>query len=107
MGTRCTIYLSDSLNHKIIEYMKAKGISMKSTAIKKCLEQVLYDDERRKNIFEINEKLNRILYRQNLNKKLLEQLFVNFGFPENYIVDKDDVLKEFYKNQNKYMGRFD
>lgn len=107
MGTRCTIYLNDILDNKIKEYMKDKGISMKSTAIKQCLKLVLYDSEYKKNIFEINEKLNRILYRQNLNKKLLEQLFVNFGFPENYEVSKDKLLKEVYERNNSYKGRFD
>lgn len=55
-------------------------------------------------MYDISQKLNRILYRQNLNKKLLEQIFVNLGFPVNEIVENDTLLKQFYKNNNKYFG---
>ena len=69
MAIRCTIYLDDVLDKKIIQYMKQNEITMKSVAIKKCVEQFLTDDWMKQQTFEINEKLNRILYRQNINKE--------------------------------------
>ena len=107
MAIRCTIYLDDVLDKKIIQYMKQNEITMKSVAIKICVEQFLTDDWMKQQTFEINEKLNRILYRQNINKKVLEQLFVNFGFPVNYEVAKDKLLKEVYERNNSYKGRYD
>ena len=107
MARRCTIYLDNTVEKRLSEYMQKIGINTKSAAIKNCLEWTLFSDERDNSLFEINEKLNRILYRQNINKKVLEQLFVNFGFPVNYEVAKDKLLKEVYERNNSYKGRYD
>lgn len=107
MSGRYSIYLEDDLDDKLKKYMKEHKIKTKSVAIKECINKVLLTSEYNSYMFEISEKLNRILYRQNVNKNVLEQMFVNFGFPENYEIEKDELLKEIYQKRNKYIGRFD
>ena len=67
------------------------------------IEKGIKEEEKIELFYEISEKLNRILYRQNIDKKLLEQLFANMGFPINEDPNKDKLLKSFYeKNNNIY-----
>ena len=35
-------------------------------------------------------------------KNLLEQMYVNFGFPKNRDVRSNELLKEFYYKNNKF-----
>ncbi len=71
------------------------------------MHKVLFTSDYQDTLYEINQKLNRILYRQTLNKNVVEQLFANLGFSENYDIEKDEKLKEIYEKNNKYRGRFD
>ena len=87
--------------------MAEHKIQKKSEAIKNCIFKTIFNNEQQDSMYDISQKLNRILYRQNLNKKLLEQIFVNLGFPVNEIVENDTLLKQFYKNNNKYFGGID
>ena len=43
---------------------------------------------------------------ENIDRKLLEQLFSNMGFPINEKISDDTCLKEFYKTNDDYSGRF-
>lgn len=106
MGRYC-IYLDENLEKKLDTYMKKNNYAKRSVAIKDCITKVILDEERQSLMFEINDKLNRILYRQNLNKIVQEQMFANFGFPLNYDVKEDKLLKEIYVKNDKYTGRFD
>ena len=81
-----TIYLNESIEENLKKYMSANNMKIEL-------------------FYEISEKLNRILYRQNLNKKLLEQLFTNMGFPINEDPDKDKLLKKFYEKNNFYRAK--
>lgn len=87
--------------------MKNNDFKTKSSAIRDCMNKVLITDGYQNNIYDINQKLNRILYRQHINREILKQLFVNFGFPKNYDIDNDEILKEIIEKNNKYIGRFD
>ena len=53
-----------------------------------------------KHMFEINDKLNRVIYKNNINNKLTEQIFCNLGFLKNVDVKKDNCLKDFYSENN-------
>lgn len=97
-----TIYLNENLEKSLEKYMKAKGIKQLSRIIKIMIEKGIKEEEKIELFYEISEKLNRILYRQNLNKKLLEQLFTNMGFPINEDPSKDKLLKSFYEKNNYY-----
>jgi len=104
---KCCVYIDKILESKLELYMDEKNIKTKSGAIRDCVERVINRNEFQDSIYEINQKLNSILYRQSQNKKVLEQLFANFGFGSNESVVDDEMLKEVYQRINKYAGRFD
>jgi len=106
MGKYC-VYINDDLDNKLETYMKNNDYKTKSSAIRDCLHKVLFTSDYQDTLYEINQKLNRILYRQTLNKNIIEQLFVNLGFPENYDIEKDEMLKKVHEKNNRYRGRFD
>lgn len=106
MGKYC-VYINDELEQKLEEYMKNNNFKTKSSAIRECMNKILFSIGYQKSLEDINQKINRILYRQTLNKNILNQLFANFGFSVNYDVDKDEMLKKVYEKNNKYIGRFD
>ena len=86
--------------------MKENNIKLKSVAIKRCIEIATNKDVDRSFLLELDRKLNRILYRQNLDKKILEQLFANMGFASNEDVDYDECLKKIYEEyKEKYFKK--
>ena len=87
-------------------YMKENNIDLKSVAIKKCIEEATNKEDLRMILVDIDKKINRLLHRENIDKKLLEQLFCNMGFPINEKIKDDTCLKEFYKINEEYSGRF-
>lgn len=100
--SRYTIDLSGHTESMLFNYMKKNGIKLKSVGIKKCIEEVNNQENLELKIIEIDNKLNRLLYRENLNKKLLEQIFVNMVFPINEDINKDECLKEFNEKNKNY-----
>lgn len=104
---RYTIDINEELNKKLNLYMKVNNISLRSVAIKKCIEDATNRNDLEKMFIEIEKKINRILYRQSINKKLIEQLYVNLGFPYNEKIENDKNLKEFYIKYNKFGGIID
>lgn len=99
---RYTIDLDEELNSKLDDYMKRNKIKLRSVAIKECINKISNQEAIDSIMTELDKKYNRILYRINLNKKLLEQIFVNTGFQINETIDDDKLLKEFYETNNKY-----
>ena len=102
--TRYTIVADQNLEQQIKEYMKKNKLSTKSEAIKKCIKEASESNEIMLLFSDINNKLNRLLYRENINKKLLEQIYANLGFPMNEKLEDNLLLREFYdKNFKKYV----
>ena len=93
-------------NCSFLNYMKENNIDLKSVAIKKCIEEATNKEDLRMILVDIDKKINRLLHRENIDKKLLEQLFCNMGFPINEKIKDDTCLKEFYKINEEYSGRF-
>lgn len=84
--------------------MKRNNIKLRSVAIKQCINNTSIQEDLINYINEINQKINRLIYRENINKKLLEQIFSNMGFPANENPEEDKLLKQFYQMNNKYIG---
>lgn len=103
---RYSINLNSRDEELLNEYMKEHKIKFKSTAIKKCIEDASTKNEFKLVLSDIDKKLNRLLHRENIDRKLLEQLFSNMGFPINEKISDDNCLKEFYKVNDNYSGRF-
>lgn len=101
--SRYTVSISGDLENKLEFYMKQKNITKKTTAIRECVETATNNENILVLFNELDKKLNRVLYRQNMYRKLLEQFFVNMGFSKNQDANEDLLLKEFYDNNNKYM----
>lgn len=97
--------LNSDLEKKLEQYMKQNEIKFRSEGIKNCILEATNKDQLNEFLLELDKKLNRILYRQNLNQKLLEQLFANMGFPVNEDVEKDISLDKFYQSQNQRFGK--
>ena len=87
--------------------MKENKIKKRSVAIKKCIEDATNKEGEKSFIIELDKKINRVLYRQNLNRKVLDQLFANMGFGTNMNVEADLLLKKIYDdNNNRFTGGF-
>lgn len=86
-------------------YMKKKNIKSKSDAIRKCIKEVSKLDTIEGLLLDINNKLNRILYRENIQKKLLEQFYANMQFPVDQDVKTEVGLVRFYENNNFYLNK--
>lgn len=103
---RYTISIDTRIETLLNNYMKENNIDLKSVAIKKCIEEATNKEDLRMILIDIDKKINRLLYRENIDKKLLEQLFCNMGFLLNEKIKDDTCLKEFYKINEEYSGRF-
>ena len=89
---------------KLNRFMKLNNIKNRSKAIQKCIELISNEEDYRTLILQMNNTLDKINSRVNLQRKLLEQNFVNHGFPFNYSLEADKALEEFYKFNRKSMG---
>lgn len=103
---RYTIDIDDELEMKLSKYMKDSNIKLRSKAIKSCI-LIATDKESDKDyIYSVDKKLNTILYRLSIYKKILEQLFVNMEFSENNDIPNDVLLKQLYEEYGKkHFGR--
>lgn len=84
------------------KYMKDNNIKTKAEAIRNCIEfasrKLSVDDM----ICDIDNKINRLLYRENFKKKLLEQFYANMEFDKEVDVKTEQGLLRFYKNNGLY-----
>lgn len=87
------------------EFMKQNNIKSKAQAIRKCIEIAVNLESRNDLLLDINNKLNRIIYRENIQKKLLEQFFANMVFKKNYDTKGDKSLIDFYQENDFYVNK--
>lgn len=101
---------SVSFNEKesllLLNYMKENNIKSKAEAIRKCLKTAICIETKYDMLKDMDSKLNRIIYRENIQKKLLEQFFANMVFKKNYDVKEDKSLNEFYQSIDRYRDNF-
>lgn len=99
------IRLSEIEYKMLMDFMKNNNIKSKGQAIRKCIHIATNLETRNNLLLDMNDKLNRLMYRENLQKKLLEQLFANLVFRKNYFVKDDNCLKNFYEENNKFINK--
>lgn len=87
------------------KFMKENNIKSKAEAIRRCIELAVNLESRKDLMLDINNKLNRIIYRENIQKKLLEQFFANMVFKKNYNVKDDECLLNFYDENDSYSNK--
>lgn len=92
---------SVSLNEKesilLLDYMKENKIKSKAEAIRKCIRENVNLESKEDLLLDINNKLNRIVYRENIQKKLLEQFYANMKFFVDKDVKTEKWLQRFYE----------
>lgn len=100
---------SVSLNEKesilLLDYMKENKIKSKAEAIRKCLKTAVSIESKYDLLLDINNKLNRIIYRENIQKILLEQFYANMEFPVDKDVKTEPGLVRFYEKNNFYSNK--
>lgn len=100
---------SVALNEKegvlFLDYMKENKIKTKAEAIRKCLKTAVSIEAKYNMLKDIDSKLNRIIYRENIQKKLLEQFYANMEFPVDKDVNTEKGLQRFYENNNFYSNK--
>ena len=89
----------------LLDYMKENKIKTKAEAIRKCLKTAVSIEAKYDMLKDMDSKLNRIIYRENIQKKLLEQFYVNMVFKKNYDVKTDESLNKFCQENNIYSNK--
>jgi len=87
--------------------MKENKMKTKAEAIRKCLKTAVNIEAKYDMLKDIDSKLNRIIYRENIQKKLLEQFYANMVFKKNYDVKTDESLIKFYQENNIYSNKIE
>lgn len=87
----------------LMKKFKAKN---RSEVIRKCIDLAMYQESSLDLINDLDSKLNRLLYRETMTKKLLAQFFVNMGFAKNISLENDKCYQEFLDENDKYRDYF-
>ena len=95
-----SIILHEEEADLLSKYMKDNNIKTKAEAVRKCIEFASRKSSMDDMICDIDYKINRLLYRENFKKKLLEQFYVNMEFKKEVDVKTEQSLLRFYKNIN-------
>lgn len=91
----------------LLDYMKENKMKTKAEAIRKCLKTAVNIEAKYDMLKDIDSKLNRIIYRENIQKKSLEQFYANMVFKKNYDVKTDESLIKFYQENNIYSNKIE
>lgn len=100
-----SVLLNEDESILLKNYMKENKIKSKAEAIRKCLKTAVNMESKYDMLKDMDSKLNRIIYRENIRKKLLEQFFANMVFRKNYDVKTDESLNKFYQDNNSYSNK--
>ena len=88
------------------KFMKENSINNKTEALRECIKRGVARQDIDSLIFDLNNKINRLIHNQYLTRKLLEQLFVNMKFTKNSDTNLSESLEEFNNKFNKYGNKF-
>lgn len=100
-----SVLLNEDESILLKNYMKENKIKSKAEAIRKCLKTAVNMESKYDMLKDMDSKLNRIIYRENIQKKLLEQFYANMVFRKNYDVKTDESLNKFYQDNNSYSNK--
>lgn len=100
-----SVILNEKESILLLDYMKENNIKSKAEAIRKCLKTAVSAEAKYDMLKDIDSKLNRIIYRENIQKKLLEQFYANMEFPVDKYVKIESCLVRFYEKNNFYSNK--
>ena len=93
--------LNDRDLYLLNKFMQENNFKNKSVAVRECIKRSVTIHDANTILFDLNNKINRLIHNQYLTKKLLEQLFTNLKFSKNSDIKSNEVLEEFYENFDK------
>ena len=88
------------------KFMEENHLTNKTEAVRECIRKSVGQQDLNNFIFDINNKMNRLIHNQFLTRKLLEQFFVNMGFKKNIDLESSTSLEEFNNQYNSYGNKF-
>ena len=88
------------------KYMEENNIENRSEAIRQCIRRSASQIELNNFMFDLNNKMNRLIHNQFMTRKLLEQFFANMKFNSNADVNSSESLEEFNDKFDKYVNNF-
>lgn len=95
-----SIILHKKESELLSKYMKDNNIKTKAKTIRKCIESASRTISMNDMICDIDNKINRLLYRENFKKKLLEQFYENMEFVMDQDIKTEPSLRRFYDNNS-------
>ena len=101
-----SVRLTEKDTKLLNKYMEENNIDNRSEAIRQCIRKSVNQMDLNNFMFDINNKINRLIHNQFLTRKLLEQFFVNMKFNSNTDVESSVSLEEFNDRFNKYGNKF-
>lgn len=101
-----SVRLTEKDTKLLNKYMEENNIDNRSEAIRQCIRKSVNQMDLNNFMFDINNKMNRLIHNQFLTRKLLEQFFVNMKFNSNTDVESSESLDEFNDRFNKYGNKF-
>ena len=101
-----SVRLTEKDTKLLNKYMEENNIDNRSEAIRQCIRKSVNQMDLNNFMFDINNKMNRLIHNQFLTKKLLEQFFVNMRFSINTDPNSCETLEEFNDRFDKYKNNF-
>ena len=77
--------------------MKQNNIKSKLEAVRKCIQLAVNLESRNDLLMDIDNKINRIIYRENVQKKLLEHFMQIWNFQSIKMLKLNQVLFDFMR----------
>ena len=102
----CSIKFDEIDLKHIDTLMKKFKLKNRSEVVRKCIDLAMYQESSLDKIEDLDSKLNRLLYRENITKNLLAQFFVNMGFRRNIPLEDSECYQDFLDKNNKYRDNF-
>lgn len=97
-----SVLLYDEESLLLNDFMKKNNSKSKADAVRKRIRIACNLQSREDLLLDINNKINRIIYREKIQKKLLEQFYANMEFPVDQDVKAEKGLVRFYENNSFY-----
>ena len=80
LGKKFSVLLNEKESILLKNYMKENKIKSKAEAIRKCLKTAVNMESKYDMLKDMDSKLNRIIYRENIQKKIIRTIFCEYGF---------------------------
>ena len=95
--SKFSVKLYDKEELLLSEFMKQNNIKNKADAVRKCIKLAVNFESRNDLLLDINDKLNRIIYRENIQKNYWNNFMQIWNFQLITMLKLNKVLLDFMK----------